>query len=133
MQFTVGFKHFGNTGHLVVEAEDALIAALKVKMRHPEALIAYVRRLNRRGDLRQARIFELRAAMSMARLWRDQGKRDEARELLALVYGWFTEDPENERVFWVSIYPKLLPVQLAGDKYSPVRGDITFTWKPPAD
>ena len=29
--------------------------------------------------------------MSMARLWRDQGKRDEARELLALVYGWFTE------------------------------------------
>jgi predicted ATPase len=33
----------------------------------------------------------LRAATSMARLWRDQGKRDEARELLAPVYGWFTE------------------------------------------
>jgi predicted ATPase len=32
-----------------------------------------------------------RAAMSMARLWRDQGKRDEARDLLAPVYGWFTE------------------------------------------
>ena len=31
------------------------------------------------------------AAMSMARLWRDQGRRDEARELLAPVYGWFTE------------------------------------------
>ena len=29
--------------------------------------------------------------MSMARLWRDHGKRDEARELLAPVYGWFTE------------------------------------------
>ena len=29
--------------------------------------------------------------MSMARLWRSQGKRDEARELLASVYGWFTE------------------------------------------
>jgi predicted ATPase len=29
--------------------------------------------------------------MSMARLWRDQGKRDEGRELLAPVYGWFTE------------------------------------------
>jgi predicted ATPase len=29
--------------------------------------------------------------MSIARLWRDQGKRDEARELLAPVYGWFTE------------------------------------------
>ena len=39
----------------------------------------------------QAKSFELRAAMSMARLWRDQGKRDEARELLAPVYGWFTE------------------------------------------
>src|SRR4029077_15600609 len=34
---------------------------------------------------------QLRAGMSMARLWRDQGKRDEARELLAPVYGWFTE------------------------------------------
>jgi predicted ATPase len=39
----------------------------------------------------QARSWELGAAMSMARLWRDQGKRDEARELLAPVYGWFTE------------------------------------------
>jgi predicted ATPase len=39
----------------------------------------------------KARSFELRAAMSMARLWRDQGKRDEARALLAPVYGWFTE------------------------------------------
>ena len=39
----------------------------------------------------QAKFWELRAAMSMARLWRDQGKRDEARELLAPVYGWFTE------------------------------------------
>ena len=40
---------------------------------------------------RQAKSWELRAAMSMARLWRDQGKRDEARDLLAPVYGWFTE------------------------------------------
>ena len=39
----------------------------------------------------QAKSWELRAAMSMARLLRDQGKRDEARELLASVYGWFTE------------------------------------------
>jgi predicted ATPase len=38
-----------------------------------------------------AKFWELRAAMSMARLWCDQGKRDEARELLAPVYGWFTE------------------------------------------
>jgi predicted ATPase len=39
----------------------------------------------------QAKSWELRAALSMARLWREQGKRDEARELLAPVYGWFTE------------------------------------------
>lgn len=39
----------------------------------------------------QAKSWELRAAMSMARLWCDQGKPDEARALLAPVYGWFTE------------------------------------------
>jgi predicted ATPase len=39
----------------------------------------------------QAKSWELRAAMSMARLWRDQGKRDEARQLLAPIYVWFTE------------------------------------------
>jgi tetratricopeptide (TPR) repeat protein len=38
-----------------------------------------------------AKAWELRAAMSLARLWRDQGKRAEARDLLAPVYGWFTE------------------------------------------
>src|SRR6266851_282871 len=39
----------------------------------------------------KARSFELRAAMSMAGLWRDQGKGEKALELLAPVYGWFTE------------------------------------------
>jgi predicted ATPase len=39
----------------------------------------------------QAKSWELRATMSLARLWRDQGKVREARELLAPVYGWFTE------------------------------------------
>jgi class 3 adenylate cyclase/predicted ATPase len=39
----------------------------------------------------QAKSWELRAALSLARLLRDQGRRDEARELLAPVYGWFTE------------------------------------------
>jgi class 3 adenylate cyclase/predicted ATPase len=39
----------------------------------------------------QAKSWELRASMSLARLWRDQGKVKEARELLAPVYGWFTE------------------------------------------
>jgi class 3 adenylate cyclase/predicted ATPase len=39
----------------------------------------------------QAKSWELRAATSMARLWRDQGKRRQAHDLLAPVYGWFTE------------------------------------------
>jgi predicted ATPase len=39
----------------------------------------------------QAKSWELRSAMSMARLWRDQDKRRQARDLLAPVYGWFTE------------------------------------------
>jgi predicted ATPase len=38
-----------------------------------------------------AKFWELRAALDLARLWRDQGKRNEARNLLALVYNWFTE------------------------------------------
>jgi predicted ATPase len=39
----------------------------------------------------QAKAYELRAATSLARLWRNQGRREEARELIAPVYGWFTE------------------------------------------
>jgi predicted ATPase len=39
----------------------------------------------------QAKSWELRAVMSMARLWCDQGKRRQAQDLLAPVYGWFTE------------------------------------------
>jgi predicted ATPase len=43
----------------------------------------------------EAKSWELRAAMSTARLWRDQGKRDEARELLSSVYAWFTEGSDT--------------------------------------
>ena len=39
----------------------------------------------------QAKSWELRAATSLSRLWQQQGKRAEAHELLAPVYGWFTE------------------------------------------
>ena len=38
-----------------------------------------------------AKLWELRAATSLARLWRDQGKRTEARDLLVPIYGWLTE------------------------------------------
>src|ERR1700751_2682908 len=52
---------------------------------------AYFERALSVARAQQAKSWELRAAMSMARLWRDQGKWDEARELLAPIYGWFTE------------------------------------------
>jgi predicted ATPase len=38
-----------------------------------------------------AKMLELRAVMSLARLWRQQGKREEAHQMLAKIYGWFTE------------------------------------------
>jgi predicted ATPase len=39
----------------------------------------------------QAKSLELRAAMSLSRLWQQQGKKEEARQILAEIYGWFTE------------------------------------------
>jgi predicted ATPase len=52
---------------------------------------AYFERALAVARQQQAKSWELRAAMSMTRLWRDQGKRNEGRELLAPIYGWFTE------------------------------------------
>ena len=52
---------------------------------------AYFERALTVARQQQAKSWELRAAMSLARLWRDQGKREQALELLAPVYGWFTE------------------------------------------
>jgi hypothetical protein len=51
-QFTVGVSVKGKADRIVVRAEDALVAALKVKAERPDATIMYVRRLNRRGDTR---------------------------------------------------------------------------------
>lgn len=52
MRFTVGLKMQGKSDHIVVDAEDALVAALKAKIAQPQAQIMYVRRANRRGDTR---------------------------------------------------------------------------------
>ena len=52
MQFTVGLKLQGKMDRVVVDAEDALVAALKVKAEHPQAIIMYARPTNRRGDAR---------------------------------------------------------------------------------
>jgi hypothetical protein len=52
MQFTVGLKLKGMSDRVVVDGEDALVAALKVKAERPDAIIMYVRPQNRRGDTR---------------------------------------------------------------------------------
>ena len=57
----------------------------------PDAAKAYFERALSVARAQQAKSWELRAAMSMARMRRDQGKHQQARDLLAPVYGWFTE------------------------------------------
>jgi predicted ATPase len=52
---------------------------------------AYFRRALDVARRQEAKSLELRAAMSLSRLWLQQGRRDAARELLAPIYGWFTE------------------------------------------
>jgi predicted ATPase len=76
------------------EAEVNRIAgeiALKSRPPDMQKAKAYFERALTIARQQQAKSWELRAAMSLARLWRDQGKVQQARELLAPVYGWFTE------------------------------------------
>ena len=80
------------------EAEVNRIAS-EIALQSPESdaakAEAYFERALVVARQQQAKSWELRAAMSMARLWRDQGKPQQARELLAPVYGWFTEGFET--------------------------------------
>jgi len=63
LQYVVGIKLESRADQLAIEAEDALIAALKAKMAHPQAAITYVRKRNARGDRRHphARLAEAAA------------------------------------------------------------------------
>jgi predicted ATPase len=83
-----------NTKETWFEAETNRIAG-EIALLSPEPdaakAEAYFERALAVARAQQAKSWELRAAMSMSRLWRDQGKRDEARNLLAPVYEWFTE------------------------------------------
>ena len=82
------------TKETIYEAEVYRIAGeIALKSPRPDAVKAE-RNFNRAlavARKQQAKSWELRAAMSMARLWRSQGKTQQARELLAPIYGWFTE------------------------------------------
>jgi predicted ATPase len=76
------------------EAEiNRLAGEIALKSLEADAAIAetYFERALAVARKQQAKSLELRASMSLARLWRSQGKLSEARELLAPVYGWFTE------------------------------------------
>ena len=66
---------------------------IALKSPEPDALKAqtYFERASAVAREQQAKSWELRAATSLARLWRDQGKAQQARELLAPIYGWLTE------------------------------------------
>jgi predicted ATPase len=64
---------------------------LLLRQGHAEAAEERYRNALSIAEAQGAKLWELRAAMSLARLWRDQGKAQQARELLAPVYGWFTE------------------------------------------
>jgi class 3 adenylate cyclase/predicted ATPase len=78
----------------VWEAEVNRVAgeiALKSPERDVAKAEAYFLRALAVARKQEAKSWELRAAIGIARLWRDQGKRDGARDLLAPVYGWFTE------------------------------------------
>ena len=66
----------------------ALVASAEGKQ--PEAEEEFERALTVARE-QDARWFELRAARDLSRLWRDQGKTKKARDLLAPIYGWFTE------------------------------------------
>jgi predicted ATPase len=58
---------------------------------HAEAAEEHYRKALSIAEEQEAKLWELRAAVSLTRLRRDQGRRDEARDLLAPVYGWFIE------------------------------------------
>jgi len=82
------------TGETWFEAHVHRIAG-EIALKSPQPDIAKVEACFERAlavaRQQQAKSWELRAAMSMARVWRDQGKRQQARELLAPIYNWFTE------------------------------------------
>jgi class 3 adenylate cyclase/predicted ATPase len=81
-----------STGERWFAAElDRQRGRLLLRQGHPEAAEELYRKALGIAREQEAKLWELRAAASLARLWRNQGRRAAARDLLASVYGWFTE------------------------------------------
>jgi predicted ATPase len=68
-------------------------SAIRAPQSEAEACFLKAIEITRR---QQAKSLELRATVSLSRLWQQQGKRDEARQLFAPIYGWFTERFETK-------------------------------------
>ena len=80
------------TGERWLEAElNRYKGHLLLRQGHTEAAEELYRKALGIAVEQEAKLWELRAAASLARLRRDQGRRGEARDLLAPIYGWFTE------------------------------------------
>ncbi len=92
--------HLDNTGERCYEAElyrlkgECLLAQSDARCKEREAEECFRQALDV-ARRQQAKSLELRAAMSLGRLWQRQGKRTEAHQILAEIYGWFTEGFET--------------------------------------
>jgi predicted ATPase len=91
---TEALRHMETTNEQTFQAEayrlkgELLLALAQDHREEAEICLHQALRVARRQQIKS---LELRAAMSISRLWQQQGKQAEARELLAPVYGWFTE------------------------------------------
>jgi tetratricopeptide (TPR) repeat protein len=98
-EYTEGLNCLTEAARILETAEDGLDEAylhcLRGELLHALAHLAGAERNYSRAlavaKQQGTKLYELRTATSLARLWRDQGKRTEAHDLLAPVYGWFTE------------------------------------------
>jgi hypothetical protein len=92
LRYAVGIKIRNKTDQVTVEAEDALIAALKVKTAHPEAAITYVRKQNARGDRRHPHSGQIDKKNPAGRATRQAAQ---SRSSLQTVYGTIAEAIPN--------------------------------------
>jgi predicted ATPase len=98
-QWQAAIEHFAEARHLAEETEELWLQAETVRLTGEVLLAtgdcagaeASYHEATAIAQQQSAKLWELRAATSLARMWRNQGKRAQALALLAPVYGWFTE------------------------------------------
>jgi predicted ATPase len=132
-QWQAALEHVAEARRLAEETEDRWFQAETVRL-SGDLLAAMGDRAGAEASYREAiaiaqqqraKLWELCAAMSLARLWRDQGKRAEARDLLAPVHNWFTEGFGTP----VLQEAKALLEELAASRALPLRRSAQHTSK----